>query len=82
LLNNGRVLEKFCIFNIVARVTQPRRSYLNVVEEQHVAMLLHQHYVPHVPNVRCGWDGRRSGEGIGTFFKKLFPFFSNVPQEL
>ena len=38
-------------------------------------MLLHQHYVPHVPNVRCGWDGRRSGEGIGTFFRKLFPFF-------
>ena len=38
-------------------------------------MLLHQHYVPHVPNVRCGWDGRRSGEGIGSFFRKLFPFF-------
>ena len=38
-------------------------------------MLLHQHYVPHTPNVRCGWDGRRSGEGIGWFFRKLFPFF-------
>ena len=38
-------------------------------------MLLHQQYVPHAPNVRCGWDGRHSGEGIGSLFKKLFPFF-------
>ena len=38
-------------------------------------MLLHQHYIPHVPNARCGWDGRHNGEGIGTFFRKLFPFF-------
>jgi hypothetical protein len=38
-------------------------------------MLLHQHYIPHVPNARCGWDGRHSGEGIGSFFRKLFPFF-------
>ena len=28
-----------------------------------------------MPGARCAWDGHRSGEGISTFFRRLFPFF-------